>query len=213
MGVENDRKRDALAELGEIAGSVLHELRNPLGVIESSIYLIQKKPDDAERRDKHLLRMGEQIQHAKAIIAGLLDLLRDGPLHTDAVELAVVLAAVTRDTTVELEPTAASVQADATLLQQALRNLVENALRWAHSRVRVSVCARGTMIDVRVEDDGPGVPAELLPRLFQPLATGRPDGTGLGLSLCRRIAERHGGSLSYSAEGGACFTLSLPVAR
>ena len=213
MRVETDRKRDALAELGEIAGSVLHELRNPLGVIESSIYLIQKKPDDAARRDKHLKRMAEQIQHAKAVIAGLLDLLRDVPLHTDAVAVAVVLAAVTRDTTVEVEPTSARVQADATLLVQALRNLVDNALQWARSKVHVSVRARDAMIDVRVQDDGPGVPAELLPRLFQPLATSRPDGTGLGLSLCRRIAERHGGALCYSFEGGACFTLSLPVAR
>ena len=213
MVVDTERKRDALAELGEIAGSVLHELRNPLGVIESSIYLIQKKPDDAERRDKHLARMKEQVQHAKAVIAGLLDLLRDGPLHTDSVAVAPLLLLVTRDTVVKVEPSDASVQADATLVTQALRNLVDNALRWARSSVRVSTHSHGEVVEIRVEDDGPGVSADLLPRLFQPLATGRPDGTGLGLSLCRRIAERHGGSLRYAFDGGACFALVLPRAR
>ena len=143
----------------------------------------------------------------------MLDLLRDVPLHTDAVPVAPLLAAATRDTNVQVEASDASVQADATLVAQAVRNLVDNALRWARSTVRVSVHSHDGLVEIRVKDDGPGVPTELLPRLFQPLATGRPDGTGLGLSLCRRIAERHGGSLRYAYDAGACFSFELPGAR
>jgi two-component system sensor histidine kinase HydH len=201
--------------MGELVGSVLHELRNPLGVIESSLYLIRQKPDDAPRRDKHLERIGEQVKRAQLVITGLMSLLHDHPLDLQPVDVASIVADVRKTLTLRvplrLELDAAPpVRGEASLLRQVMHNLLDNAQREARSWVSVAARLDGDRVAITIEDDGPGVPEVMLPSLFQPLATGRPDGTGLGLALCKRIAERHGGSLRH--DGGSRFVLTLPAA-
>jgi signal transduction histidine kinase len=117
------------------------------------------------------------------------------------------------DLSVHAEPLCA--QIDTVHLARAIDNLLDNAVRHAPAQGRVSLTVqrRGTArLVVRVEDDGAGVPGELQAQLFEPFATGRPDGTGLGLALAREVALAHGGELNYSArpEGGARFEMELP---
>jgi signal transduction histidine kinase len=106
---------------------------------------------------------------------------------------------------------------DAQRLRQALDNLLENAVRHARSEVSVElVAAADRELMIIVEDDGPGIERELLPRLFEAFAQGgeRAGGAGMGLSTVRAIAEAHGGGVSVgvAALGGARFTLRLPQA-
>jgi two-component system C4-dicarboxylate transport sensor histidine kinase DctB len=110
------------------------------------------------------------------------------------------------------------VRADPSLLHVVVTNLVVNALEalsggpLERPAIRVAVGKDGSTAQVRVSDNGPGVPGELRPRLFEPFVTGKPSGVGIGLALSRRIALAHGGDLVLERVGpGASFLLTLPV--
>jgi signal transduction histidine kinase len=107
----------------------------------------------------------------------------------------------------------------AKLLRRVVRNLLENARRYASGEVTVSLFQTDTEAVLQVSDQGPGVPAELTERIFEPFyrlpgASERDGGVGLGLSLVKSITLRHGGSVSCSnrPDGGACFEIRLPLA-
>lgn len=106
---------------------------------------------------------------------------------------------------------------DATLLAQLLANLLDNACKYSEGPIEVAVCARSDKLLVSVEDRGPGIAVEDEGRLFEPFFRGRHEtverGAGLGLALCKAIAEAHGGELGMRRRqgGGCCFTLTLPL--
>ncbi len=103
--------------------------------------------------------------------------------------------------------------ADAGQLRQTLLNLVLNAVEAAgpRGRVRIELRAAAGQATVRIYDSGPGPPPQVADRLFEPFATGKPEGIGLGLTVARQIAEAHGGSLTFKSDGGTCFCLTLPL--
>ncbi len=151
-------------------------------------------------------------------------MIRNRPLAKERVSLGDVLSgaakAVKRPdgvtvTLVGLEALP-PVDGDPVQLRQIFVNLLENAVFAASPAGGVALRARpdeGGGVAVDVEDTGPGVPPAVRTRLFEPLITTKDRGIGLGLALVKRIAERHGGSVSYSdrTEGGARFTVRLPV--
>jgi signal transduction histidine kinase len=212
---------ERLSTFGQLVGSIGHELRNPLGVIETSLFLLRQR--DAEGRSaKHLDRIGEQLKVANGIIDGLLDLIRDRPLSRSPVPLAEVVAGAAgavafppevRFSAEGLEGLP-SVVGDPGQLRQVLRNLLENAVQAVSPRgeVRVVAAAGEGGVELRVEDSGPGVDAATARRLFEPLITTKAQGVGLGLALVKRIVERHGGSVGYEPRpgGGARFTVRFP---
>jgi len=211
-------RRERLASLGQLVGSIAHELRNPLGVIESSAYLLRERSEDTARSEKHLDRIADQVRRANAIIADLLELLRDTPRANEPLDLAHLTREVIeslgaageliRTSSLEGLPT---VRGDHGQLRLVFRNLLANAVDASATVARISAAAGADAIEISIEDDGRGVDAELLPRLFEPLATTRPNGTGLGLALVKLIVERHGGSVRHEAPPrGARFILRLP---
>jgi signal transduction histidine kinase len=220
--VAQQARNERLATFGQLVGSIGHELRNPLAVIESSLYILRGRLDD-ERGRKHADRIGEQLHIANRIISDLLDLIRDRPLELGPVEpLALVQAAVESiprppGVEVALDGLAGlpSLAADASKLRQVLVNLVENAVHavGAAGTVRVRGAVEGDWLVLQVEDTGPGVDPAIRARLFEPLITTKAKGIGLGLPLVHRIVARHGGSVSYApdAAGGARFVVRLPL--
>ncbi len=216
-------RAERLATFGQLVGSIGHELRNPLGVIESSLWLVRGRVPPDDKVTKHLDRIGEQVQLSNAIISGLLDLVRDRPLHRERIDVAAVAGAATqavwRPAGVALVldgPSGLAVSGEPTQLRQALVNLVQNAVEAAAPTGEVSVRWRadGGELSLDVEDSGPGVAESVRSRLFEPLITTKDHGNGLGLALARRVAERHGGTLSYHSRpsGGARFELRIPLA-
>jgi signal transduction histidine kinase len=215
-------KSERLATFGQLVGSIGHELRNPLGVIESSLYILKGRLDD-ERAKKHAARIGEQVQLANRIVADLLDMIRDRPLDLGQVQLGAIVddvigtakhalgVRITADGFAALPP----IQADASKLRQALLNLVENAADAAapDGEVRVHGEVSGGTLVLSVEDTGPGVDPSIRARLFEPLITTKSKGIGLGLPLVRRVVERHGGTVAYvpPPSGGARFEIRLPL--
>ncbi len=214
---------ERLSTFGQLVGSIGHDLRNPLGVIETSLYILRGRVGEDERARKHLDRIGEQLGIANGIITNLLDMIRDRPLHAERVELAPVVGgaaqAVKRPAgvAVELEGLSAlpAVDGDPVQLRQVFVNLIENAVHASAPAGRVTVRGRAApgAVELEVEDTGPGVDPATRPRLFEPLITTKERGIGLGLALVKRIADRHGGGVAYSDRpgGGARFTVRLPV--
>lgn len=215
---------ERLSTFGQLVGSIGHELRNPLGVMESSLYIIKNRAQSDERVKKHADRISEQIGLANNIISTLLDMIRDRPLVREPVDLHRVLQTASSMLTIppgvclkrEIPEDLPTLQGDPTQLAQALRNLLENAISAVGPSGEILVrasCDEG-FFKIVVADSGPGVEASIRKRLFEPLISAKPGGIGLGLSLVRRIVERHGGSVSYvpnSVPGlTSSFVLKLP---
>ncbi len=216
-------RAERLATFGQLVGSIGHDLRNPLGVIETSLYILRGRAGEDARTTKHLDRIGEQLQVANGIISNLLDMIRNRPLQREQVALGEVVAgaaaAVKRPQGVRLALEGLDglppVDGDPVQLRQVFVNLLENAVYAAspEGEVAVRASAAGEAVDVHVDDSGPGVDEATQRRLFEPLITTKERGVGLGLALVKRIAERHGGSVRYSTRpgGGARFTVRLPA--
>lgn len=206
-----------------------HELRTPLTAIAGMSALIEERRHDLgeERFEKMLESVLSQSRRAGELAKALLDLsqVESGDLNLDVRPIdveAVVRAAV------EASPGADAVDVsidrhggldalvDPARLEQIVVNLVSNAGRYG-SRVWVAAKRRDDRILVSVEDDGPGVPDELVPHLFEPFVRGpaaRGDGTGLGLTITRRLVEALGGTIVYEPRdpNGARFGVWVPAA-
>jgi two-component system, NtrC family, sensor histidine kinase HydH len=221
--IAQQARHERLSTFGQLVGSIGHELRNPLGVMESSLYILQGRIGSDEKSKKHVDRIGEQLQIANRIITDLLDMIRDRPLAREAVALLPLVesavSSIKRPAGVEVQIEGVaglpSLAADAGQLRQVLVNLVENAVHAVGATGQVWV--RGSIGDgtvvLAVEDTGPGLDPAVRARLFELLITTKTKGIGLGLPLVKRIAERHGGSIGYEPRdgGGARFVLRLPA--
>ena len=224
--VARTRSAERLATLGQLAASIGHELRNPLAVIETSLHLLRRRSDGDPKTARHLGRISEQVAISTQIIEDLLQLARDREPLREAVDFAAIVrdaaeglpgghgALVELDLPSDLPPT----YVDRGQMRQVLLNLVQNAVQAVegvdHGKVVVRLMRSGDALTLRVDDNGPGIPAELLDRVFEPLFTTRARGIGLGLALCKQIVDRHGGLLvGGNLEGkGARFEVCLPRA-
>jgi signal transduction histidine kinase len=225
--VEKNRNAE-LATIGQFGASIGHELRNPLGVIDSSLFLLRQHlgPDVAGARKvaKHLDRIASEVTRANKTINDLLDLARNRPPCLQRiparklVDKAVQACAlpVTIQVAIVTSPAELVLEVDPDQIQQVLVNLLTNAAQampdGGNVEVRAEPAVDGRGTQLRVRDDGPGVPVEARHRIFEPLFTTRAKGTGLGLALCRRIVEAHGGTIDLEPkEQGTTFVLDLPV--
>src|SRR5450432_579818 len=222
-----NRNAERLATIGQFAASIGHELRNPLGVIESSLFLLRQHlgPEAAGAPNvaKHLDRIGGEVSRANKTIHDVLDLVRRRSPRRQRTEVRWLVEGATRvaslpaKISIEVDTTPAdlAIDVDPDLLRQVLINLFTNAAHampdGGHIRLAGEVLPSG-LTHLRVHDDGPGVPVEARYRLFEALFTTKAKGSGLGLALCRRIMEAHGGSIDLDQNvSGAAFDLLIPA--
>ena len=216
--------RRELSRLGEMSAGIAHEFRNATAAILGYARLAAGAAD-ADSRSRHLARIRTEAEHVARVTGDFLLFARPERLQLAAVDLAALVdetvaegRATSPAVTFSVEGRFPSVEADAPLLRRALVNLLRNAAEAAGEGGRVVVRGEeppdgGAVL--QVEDSGPGVPDEALPRLFVPFASTKDGGTGLGLSLVAKIAALHGGSVGAArsaALGGAAFRLVLPAA-
>jgi signal transduction histidine kinase len=227
--LEKNRTTERLATIGQFAASLGHELRNPLSVVESSLYLVRQHLGPAAsppKVAKHLDRIGTEVKRANQTIHDLLGLARNKAaerrptnlrqLVDSAVDGALLPAAVAFESRV---PADLEANVDPDQLRQVLVNLLVNAGQALGGRGHVWVEGeRGAdgSTRLRVRDDGPGVPGEDQRRIFDALYTTKAKGSGLGLALSRRIMELHGGTIhlepNTATSPGASFLLTVPPA-
>ncbi|HVZ72882.1 MAG TPA: protoglobin domain-containing protein [Polyangia bacterium] len=223
--VEKNRTAERLATIGQFAANVGHELRNPLGVVESSLYLVRQHLGEQARAPlvaKHLDRIGAEVRRANQTIVDLLDLARNKPPTRTPTDLALVVESaadaallppgITFESTV---PAGFVASVDGDQLRQVLVNLIANASQAmnGHGRIWVEADVAPTGARrLRVRDEGPGVPVDDRRRIFDALFTTKAKGSGLGLALCRRIMEAHGGAIELEdAPAGASFLVTMPA--
>ena len=221
---EKIRTAERLATIGQLAASIGHELRNPLGIVESSLFLMRQRMGklalDDPQLEKHREKIVRQVKHCGQIINNLLDLARERPPRRRRVRVRALIesalehAALPETVNVTLAvPDDVTMDADSEDLTHVLVNLFSNAAQAQKGAGAVSVAATrykgGTAISVA--DEGPGVPPEIRHKIFDALFTTKARGTGLGLALCRRIVAAHGGELSLApVQKGATFRLWIP---
>jgi two-component system, NtrC family, sensor histidine kinase HydH len=229
---ERDALRaEQLAWVGQMAAGIAHEIRNPLMAIKLLVQTAADRPDGPSLRPRDFQVLEEEIVRLEAIVSGFLDFARPprpDPRPVNVVELASHVAdgirpradlqGVTIHIDEPLEPVTAS--ADPNQLRQVLLNLLFNALDAQPRGGEVQIAARLDRTNPRdpqllmtVSDDGPGVPPSVGDRIFEPFVSTKESGLGLGLSICRRIVEAHGGTLTAANRptGGAIFTLRFPI--
>ena len=219
---ERERQLQArLAELGALAATVAHDIRNPLNIISMAV---AAAPSDTRRE------VAEQVARIAHLTHDLLDFAKPWKLAPSTIDLAAqVRNAALRLPDVSFGPGLDQplwLQADPRRVDQALTNLFENA-RMAtapdsdanapaaartHSHVHIDAETTATTVLLHVCDAGPGVPAEIRDRLFEPFASRSPGGTGLGLAIVARTMAAHGGTVALTerAPWSTCFTLSFP---
>ncbi len=215
-----ERQR-SLATLGEMVAQLAHQVRTPLTSAVLYTSHLRKSGLAAERRSQILDKTQFCLRELERQVNDMLLFARSGQLIREP----VTLAALSSDLQRTLEPQLAERQCALTVtgmegaiegnheaLLGALLNLVGNALEMGAQRIDLSAHVSDQYVEIRVADDGPGIPSAIAEHLFEPFFTGRAGGTGLGLAVVRTVVEAHGGqvSLADSPLGGACFRVTLP---
>ena len=221
-------RAEHLATLGELATGLAHEIRNPLAGIAGVIEIIGRDLPSTSPARSVVKDVRQEIARINHIVTDLLQTARPHPpkvrksdLNT-TVEHAVMLGrqqalAKSVDITLHKDPSLPEVEHDSDQIHQVLLNLLLNALQAIDQKGKIAVTLemRGANVAIEVADNGRGIPADHLPNIFRPFFTTKGDGTGLGLSLARRIIEEHHGRIDVtSAVGkGTTFAVVLPLQR
>jgi signal transduction histidine kinase len=221
-------RAEHLATLGELATGLAHEIRNPLAGIAGVIEIIGRDLPASSPARAVVKDVRQEIARINHIVTDLLQTARPHPprvrksdLNT-TVEHAVMLGrqhglAKAVEILLQRDPSLPPVEHDSDQIHQVMLNLLLNALQAIDrdGKIRVTVKAQGKMVAVEVADNGRGIAPEHLPNIFRPFYTTKGEGTGLGLSLARRIVEDHHGRIDVtSAPGkGTTFTVVLPLQR
>jgi PAS domain S-box-containing protein len=217
-------KSERLAAIGELAGMIGHDLRNPLSGIKNAAYYLRKK--DIENLSSSSREMVEIIDkcvgHSNKIINDLLDYSRE--IHLDRKKISVdnlvseALGMIQIPSTVKIEKNALTkteLMVDCSKLERVFVNLVKNAIDAMPEGGTISISSKenNNFLELAFGDTGMGISDDVLPKIFSPLFTTKAQGMGFGLAICKRIVEAHGGTITcLTTKGkGTTFTLTIPI--
>jgi len=226
-------RQERLATLGQLAGTVSHELRNPLGVIRNSLFSLRESVDAGHTTGavKIVDRIERNIARCNMIVSELLDFARSGEIRRDAVDIDDWLAATLDEHAVPAGITlhrelrfGGQLALDRDRFRQVLINLLDNAIQaiddpaWLPTEPReraviVRSEAAGSYFQLSVIDSGPGIPEPTLAKIFEPLFTTKSFGVGLGLPMVRQIVQQHGGSIDVTSDVGRGTAVVIRIPR
>lgn len=218
--------KERLATLGQLAGSVGHELRNPLGVISNVIYILEASFSPEEVQKHEYTRMiASQVQRSNKIISDLLNFAREPGTKKTQVDLPDLVAKLLKQNPApknvrvksNLKQTLPPIFADPQHVEQVLINLLSNACQamLKGGNLYINAQKKGEFVHLSIKDSGEGILPEHLEKLFTPLFTTKTTGIGLGLPISKKLMEANGGSIQVESQPnqGSTFTMILPTAE
>lgn len=225
---EQIRRAEHLASLGQLAGALAHEVRNPLSIVRATAQLLKHKLADRRDLRDHTQVLVSEADRIDQLIGELLMYARPraakaAPLEitTFVADLAAAFTSYAEQHSVRFEVEVSNaiprVHADHAQLRQAVLNILINAVQAtaAHGTVRLHVYATGEQVCFSVRDTGTGIPPAIRSRIFDPFFTTRSDGTGMGLAMVARVVADHGGHVTVrdAPQGGTEVVLCLPLRK
>ena len=222
-------KKEKLALVGEMANTIIHDIRGPFTSVQLGTDLISEKYDDPETREICEMMRG-QIGRVKSMAEELLEFARGtSSIRLELTDLSDIISQfhfLNRDfvasTNVRLDLSHARVKifADTQKILRVLQNLLNNAVEALKGRpdahVTITAGQEGEWAEIKVSDNGPGIPEAIRDRMFEPFVThGKSTGTGLGMAITKSIVQAHHGTITFTTASGhgTTFTLRLPVAN
>ncbi|MFC2041108.1 sensor histidine kinase [Chloroflexota bacterium] len=216
---------ERLATLGQFSGNISHELRNPLGVIDSSAYYLKIKLKDADEKvHEHLDRIKASVSSSTTIIESLLNLTRMEEPRLTRVDLAAAAADAITTSKIpagvkiikNFPDEEVPVNADREQLRIAFKNIIKNAHEAMEGKGTLTVTVGRTadgQAEVSFADTGPGIATDDLEKIFEPLFSRKAQGIGFGLSIVKMVVDKHGGRIEAKSEPGkgANIIIQLPL--
>jgi len=220
-------QKERLATIGKLAGSVAHDIRNPLGVINNSMYVLSRVSADEtnEMIIKHIQIMEQEINKANKIISDLLDFSRTNEpdlKESDVNNLIILMIdrlSIRSNITItsDLDEDIPVFLFDSSQLERVFYNLIINAIQAMvdGGEIHISTKRENGSAKIVIKDTGPGISAEDTEKIFEPLFTTKAKGVGLGLSIVKTFVEKHRGTIQVeSGHGkGTTFLITLPLNR
>ncbi len=228
--VFDEMRRDVVRrdrQMQMMLSGIAHEVRNPLGGMKLFVGLLEEdlreRNSDADELEK-VERIQRELDYLERVVADFLDFARDAPLDRERFsgrdfvdEVRDLLSAECRDAGCDFETDVDPDEVEVTADRGKLRRAVINCIRNAHQAIegegtiRLSIRDEGAMRKIIVEDDGPGIPEDKLDEVLTPFFTTKEKGSGLGLSLTRRIMEDHGGTMTIESENGSGTVVEFTI--
>jgi signal transduction histidine kinase len=215
-----------LADLELFVRGVVHDLNNALNVMQTNLYLLrQRLPADEIKVQRPLNRIEDQVGTIGSMLEGYQALYHAAQPSCQRLDLSELIRKVLPSVGIpegyellpELDPQLPPVEADPKLIEASVRAILRNSIRAMPGMGEIRVITRraGDRVELVVEDTGPGLPAEIADRVFEPFVSTWPEHAGLGLALVERVAASHGGSASASSSPGAGtrVTIQLPISE
>ena len=225
---EQIKRADRLSAIGQLAASLAHEIRNPLGSIEGAANIIEAPQTSAEVRTGSIHIIRKECRRLNRLLTNLLDFARPRRPEFRPVDIGKLISSVialvshtARQNNIEITHRVAlllpTIESDSEQLKQVLLNLTINSMQAMPEGGRIEISAQpyAEGVRIRVRDQGAAVPTENLDKIFDPFFTTKEEGTGLGLSVAHQIVTRHGGIIKAerNPDRGMTFSLTLPLRR
>jgi len=215
---DNLVKAERFSTIGELSSRLAHDIRNPVSIIKAEVDLFKLRNTPL---DEQTLQSCQRIEKAITKITHrieiVLDFVRTAPLHLETnsirsiMDSAVSHLAIPAGIKIIFPKNDSTLVCDAQQLEVAIENIVTNSIQATENNgtITFNVDEKDNFVDIQIEDSGPGIPDDIIPKIFEPLFTTKQTGTGLGLASVKKIIDQHGGSITVK-NNPTTFTITIP---
>ena len=219
LAIEKQKVKDErFIAIGELASRLSHDIRNPLTVIKGTLDVLKVKNNSLSDDDlEKLNRIDSSVYRISHQIENVLDFIRGKPLTLSTYSFQKILDSAIHDIVknnkikIETKNCNVDLECDYESIKVVMINLMFNAIQAMGDKgtIQIETQTKGDQIVIDIQDDGPGIPEDMVEKIFEPLFTTKQEGTGLGLASCKSIIELHGGKISVQTNP-TIFTITLP---